>query len=69
MSAPGSGKSAADEDETSAAQVSLELSAAEVDALLRIVRRYRPSIPTYLKSSQAELNLVDELIRKLSELV
>ncbi len=67
MSASGSGKPIAEDDELAAAQVSVDLTVAEIEALLRIVRRYRPSIPVYLKSSQLELDLVDHILRKLSE--
>lgn len=67
MSASGSGKPIAEDEELAAVQVSVDLTPSEVEALLRIVRRYRPSIPIYLKSSQLELGLVDRILRKLSE--
>ncbi|MCP4660019.1 MAG: hypothetical protein GY856_31840 [bacterium] len=67
MSASGSGKPLAEDEELAVAQVSVELTAAEVEVLLRIVTRYRPSIPIYLKSSQLEIDLVDRILRKLSE--
>jgi hypothetical protein len=37
--------------------------------LLKACRKYRGSIPVYLQSVQAELVLVDEIIRKLEGLV
>jgi hypothetical protein len=33
--------------------------------LLRACRKYRASLPSYLRSAQAELTLTDELMKKL----
>ena len=41
------------------------LNAEEVSALLAACRRYRHTIPVYLASRKAELNLLDAVIRKL----
>jgi hypothetical protein len=45
---------------------SIELTAAEVEILLRICRRHRSSLPTYLRSAEQEARLIDEIIRKIS---
>jgi hypothetical protein len=45
---------------------SIELSAAELEILLRICTRYRSSLPLYLRSAEEEARLIDEVIQKLS---
>lgn len=46
----------------------VDLQAAELELLLKACRKYRASIPSYLQSVQAELALVNELLRKLESL-
>ena len=45
----------------------LDLTGPERELLLRVCERYRATIPSYLKSREAERSEVDGLIRKLSE--
>lgn len=53
-----------DEGSTSSARrVALEPS--EMALLLRACRKYRASLPSYLRSAQPELALTDELMKKL----
>jgi len=46
-----------------------DFEASEIAILLKACRKYRGSIPVYLQSVQAELALVDEIIRRLESLV
>ncbi|MGH9389826.1 MAG: hypothetical protein ACRD1Z_09435, partial [Vicinamibacteria bacterium] len=46
-----------------------DFEASEVALLLKVCWKYRGTIPVYLQSVQAELALVDEIIRKLESLV
>jgi hypothetical protein len=41
------------------------LSAEEIEALLAACRRYRHTIPVYLASRQAELSVLDAVVKKL----
>ena len=45
----------------------LELSSAEKSVLLQACKDYRASLPSYLRSKQAEMKILEELIRKLSK--
>ena len=42
------------------------LTAEEAEVLLKALRRYRSSIPVYLKSRERELGVLDELLERLS---
>ena len=44
----------------------VDLQAVEAELLLKALRKYRYSLPVYLKVVQPELQLVDRLIKKLS---
>jgi hypothetical protein len=48
---------------SSARRVALDPS--ELALLLRACRKYRASLPSYLRSAQSELALTDELMKKL----
>jgi hypothetical protein len=48
---------------SSARRVALDPS--ELALLLRACRKYRGSLPSYLRSAQSELALTDELMKKL----
>lgn len=43
----------------------IELTAAEIDLLVRLCRKYRSSIPIYLQCVREELHLVDDALQKL----
>jgi len=44
----------------------VSLTEAEIVILLKACRKYRGSLPVYLKSGEAEVKVVDGIIRKLS---
>ncbi len=52
---------------SSGAGKKLELSRTERSVLLQACKDYRASLPSYLKSKQAEMRILEELIRKLSK--
>jgi hypothetical protein len=54
------------DDSEGQATRALDLTAEEVEVLLKALRRYRNSIPIYLKSNQRELRVLDELLERLS---
>jgi hypothetical protein len=43
-----------------------DLTAEEVEVILKALRRYRSSIPIYLKSRERELRVLDELLERFS---
>ena len=43
----------------------LDLGPDEVEVLLKACKRYRASLPPYLQAKQAEIELVNNLVRKL----
>jgi len=46
--------------------MSIELTAAEAELLLRICKRHRSSLPLYLRSAEQDALLIDEILRKIS---
>ena len=54
------------EDSEGQARRAFDLTSEEVGALLKALKRYRNSIPIYLKSHQRELRVLDELLERLS---
>ncbi len=49
-----------------ASALRLDLDTAEREILLKACRMYRARIPSYLKSKQAEIQMVDNIIQKLT---
>lgn len=49
-----------------AAEPGLVLTDGERELLVRILRRHRSTLPTYLLSMKREIELLDELLRKLA---
>jgi len=47
----------------------VDLDPSELALLLRACRKYRASLPSYLRSAQPELALADELMKKLKRWV
>lgn len=45
----------------------IELTASEVELLLRICKRHRSSLPLYLRSAEEEARLIDEVVGKISK--
>jgi hypothetical protein len=39
----------------------------ETEFLLRVCRRHRSSLPSYLRCAEEEARLIDEVIRKISQ--
>ena len=54
------------EDDKASEAGGLSFTRAEIELLLKACSKYRSVIPIYLKSSEAELRLIDAIIRKLS---
>jgi len=54
------------DDSEGQATRAFDLTAEEVEVLLKALRRHRSSIPIYLKSRQRELRVLDELLERLS---
>lgn len=60
-------KKASKKEETpSPRSLQLALTKDEREILLKACKKYRHTIPTYLKSKQQEIRLVDAIIEKLS---
>jgi hypothetical protein len=60
-------KTASKKEETSNPRsLQLALTEDEREILLKACKRYRQTIPAYLKSKQPEIRLVDAIIEKLS---
>jgi hypothetical protein len=55
-----------DFDDTDLSVRSLDLNLAEREILLKACRMYRARIPGYLKSKQAEIQIINDIIQKLT---
>jgi hypothetical protein len=53
-------------DASNRQSIQVVLTEAEIEVLLKAVKRYRQKIPSYIKSSEVELHHIDEIIKKLS---
>lgn len=47
----------------------LELTETEIEVVLKACKKYRSTIPGYIKSKQAEIDILDDLVQKLLKLV
>ena len=54
------------DDSEGQATRAFDFTADDVEVLLKALRRYRSSIPIYLKSHERELRVLDELLERLS---
>ncbi len=54
------------DDDAGPSALSIDLTAEEVGVLLKAIRRYRSSLPGYLKSNERELQVLAELAARLS---
>ncbi len=53
------------DDSEAQATRAFDLTAEDVEVLLKALRRYRSTIPIYLKSRERELRVLTELLEKL----
>lgn len=62
----GTSRSAKDKTVTVKGKADFELTEEEIEIVVRILRKHRMTLPSYLQSMKREVEIVDGLLEKLS---